>query len=837
MKEITLFDAQVPYRGLRTSVDATAVPNGYLTSAQNIRYDDRTLRLRSGQTLLANASSLSGTCIGSTIVTNNSFTYYFIALNVSGSVRIYCDRWNGSSWNGSWVEVTASSGKYGNTRMTAPSTGFVIFDTVYDTEEGLCVIAQDGTSDPRIIKIGQSSPIASGSARIIKTIAAPESSSGLTPVFGFSSKFNPALSTDSISSSGTSLAWTAPGSPKYWTLTVAGSTAGDYSQIGQTSMLGINGGGQLVFLVEMSSETFINSCKWEIIGSLGNYTIHDPANNLDNAVVVESNIPGYKLLAFSLGGASPPYWGGGGSIVGTMNAIRVTVSSPSIVSGATLNVHGIFTGGRVPGTTQYAVTWRNSNSFTESPPVVLPVSVEGGGKAYLTGSAQSSIPDDFRIPISTAIYYTPYVSVTAPPQSLVDLGVDHIRVYRREPGESTYTYSGQTQCAEYSGSAWVYSSPFTSSNLNGVYVDTVPSYDRDEDKIAPGDFNQAVPIGRAAHWAGSRYYVGSFKASSSERKSVVYVSDEKHPFRFRTIGSGDPESGFSAQLDGEEEVRAFISSSASVIGSATVYCFSDRATYAIDGPLIRRVSGIGCVAPTAIAENQGRIFFLDQNRQVRMMQSNITDLSRGRVDNILTGASSVDKAVFVFHRDRLYISYLDGSTRKLLVWSEIIGDWESIDVCGVQPTFPLIWRSGFDAKLYFASPDGSLYEHESGTQDAGSDIAWQLTSPFLHTSKWDKFTLRGLSIVASDVNSKTATTTYTAMANLSGDVSSATGTINLDSTTSQFHRRDKDANGNDPAVSGGACKVSISGTNASPFRIYGINLNADAKSGLRPESA
>ena len=807
------------------------MPPGYWVDARNIRVDSGAIKLRGGQTELVDNSSLSGTCVGSAVVEYGSNTYLFTALSISGAVRIYYNVYTGS-W-GSAVEVTAASGFFGNSRLAVPASGFVSFTKVYSKTDGLCVIAQDGSSDPRVIKL---SAIAAGNARKISAVPAPQEIGGFSPSFGITDFLGVHEgSATTITSGAGTFAVTQTGTPSQWNFTTGAGPMvdGDYAQIlAGTNPFTLDDARQVFVIAEVSSDSIFDSTKWELIGATDDVTLHDPENGIDNVVSVETNTPGLRVYAFPIGEFAPSERVPGSGGAGTIAGLKITCTNTNTPLSATATIYSVCTGGRVPGFAEYSQTWYCSGSMTESPEVVMKNLTQGATHNEMFAGAATALPEDFKLPLSDALFYRVQQQFLAPDTALRDAGVDYVRFYRRDPGETRRTYVSQIETCEYT-SSWVYVSPYTATARQATTADIVAPEDKETERVSPDAFNEPAPIGQAALWASSRHYVGTFKASSSEPKSVVKVSELDQPFRFASIPRDDiRDSAFLAQLNGEEVIRSFHAVSSSVIGSSSVYCFTNQALYSIDGTLIRRLSSIGSVAGASVSEHTNSLFWVDQNLSVRKSQGVIQDLSRLRIDDLLTAATGTDKLHGVIHRDRYYLVYSGG----VLVWSDLLGDWESRDTPGVQPVNLLPWRVGNTAKLYCTSSNGSLFEYESGTTDDGSQINIVLQTPDMHGDAWNRITVGAPSVVCSDVNSEALAVTLASVAPIISQV----GTMSLDaggSETTTWREAKITATGGKMGVSGAAVNVKFEATIPGPFTIKALGLHdADKRSGIGRDS-
>lgn len=799
---ITLFDpTSVPFRGLRTALDPSAVGLGYFTECQNLRFDSLACKLRGGITQLFTGGA-SGTCVGSTTVTQGSNTYVFTAQQISASdVRIYYFVYSGS-WAGSYAELTQSTGKYGNTRMNAPASGFVTFTPVYGKANNLCVIVQNGVDDPRVIDV------ANATISKIEAIAAPVELESYSADFGIADNLD-ITAAATATNSGSAIVGSATGSPQYWQFATTSAAVSDTAEVSSNAQtIDLSASKQVWMVIEADNDTHFENCKWELVPTSGsNLTIHDPSNNKFGIISVETNVPGKRLYAFSVAEHST-------ASRTAIKGVKLTVQNTG-VSG-TIKILSIIGGGNVPGTASYSVCWHNFGTKTYSPGVVLVPSARSVGVAGIWGSTDSPLPDEFEIPISTVLYYKTSVPMVRPSSTDRDKGVDYVQIYRRDPGETFYSLVDEVQAASYSGS-WAYTGTFSATRAN--YTDVTPPAYKNQEKLAPDAFTEQVPVGQASVWAGGRLYSGTYQDSSG-RKALIKVSDLDEPFRFRSVAPLEEtyRLGFSLRLSGNEDVRAFIPAASSVIGAASVYAFTSQATYSISGPRITKISSSGAISAAA-SENQNQILFIDQDKQVKRMTSSIDNLSKYRVQDILDGATSVDKFTSAYFKDRWYTVLTYGGVKRVLVWSDGLDDWESFDLPGVEPVQFIPWRVSGSAGLYFVDASGDIYQYESGNDDDGSQIALSLKTGDLHGPGWNEVNIGNVRIIATDKDSEVMTVVLTGLA----PAASQSGTINLDSGSGQTvtYRYAQDVDGNELGVKSSAVNIKLSATLAGPFTLKG----------------
>lgn len=812
--DFTLYDPiNQPYRGLRTYPDGPSVPPGYWKEAKNIRVDAGGVKLRGGETSIVAGPTNADACYGGIALEYGSYVYVYSAVHISTDastvIRLYVNQYTIASdtWGG-WIEVSAASGAYGNTRMTK-TNGLFSFTPVPTLSTDPAVVVQNGTDYPRLI-------IATQSAKI-EEINAPTWASTYKPVFGFSAKVSTTATATATNSTGARFAASQTGTSKYWRWTFTTPTASDTAELALSSgSADFSGGLQLAILADIRSagESYIHGCKWEIKSGGNYYTIHDPTNGVDSLVSSETDIPGVRLYGFGISEHS--------SSLTSVTGLRLTVVNAGLTAGGVLDVWAVLCGGQVPGFSEYAISYLNTATRTESAGVVMPLPTQGATADTVLGTLPDTLKDKgFSFPLSQAFYYSVSLPTVRVGTNDRDKGVNTIIAYRKDPGESDFYYCNQWTCCSYSGS-WAYSGDYASATKY-IQTENAPEWTKDDGRPAPSAYNEACPIGNTMIYASRRSHVGTNK-TSGKPFNCVKVSDENHGLRFRSIGSPNEGEGFLAELDGSEVVKGFAASSASVIGASTVYCFTDRAHYIIDGPLVRRVASIG--ARAGITENQGAIYWLDNHLSVRRALGQIENISRLRVDDVFTGATNTQLISGAFHRDRLYLAYSGG----VIVYSELLGDWESIDTPSVQPKVFLPWTVNGESKLYCLSATGGVYRYDYGNDDAGTEIAFRLKTGDIHTEDWARVSVGRSKIVSSDKNSETMTVTYTA----SSPAGTKTGTINLDAGGSETTawKQDKQSAGNDASIAGASVNIQYDATISGPFTLSALVCDVLSKRGV-----
>lgn len=766
----------------------SALGPGEVPLLQNGRLDTRCPSLR------APLTAHSGTAPSGTFVSGALFptgadgeVLKLAAMNDgAGAVRIYGNVWNGSSWSGE-QEISEASGKYGNTRFgTTGQT--VTFAAVPKPGLGVDIIVQDGVGNPK--RIPSNNSLAGDVMANIQAITAPKQLSQYAPQYGPKDTITceTAHTNTTLGRTGTTFDNAAT---NYLDITVAASpTLGETVYFyHSSSTLDLTNSKQVWILAKPSSPYWLNSVKIELYAHTGPVvkTIHDPAS--DQHIEIQTASSGLVLYAFPIEDTATSAWEG----------LRFTVTNAAgLVTGDTFKIYGIATGGKVPCLAEYLQCWHNTASNTDSPGVVLKTVTGADKSTVVRGSnvtnpdgtvtatsvyvragsvtvggwtgVRSDCPTDFSLPLDTRLYCNVTVPMFSPNSTDGGRGVDYIKFYRRDPGETDFTFVNEQQCAQYTAGNWTYYTPFTAWDQQQSFTDNVAAEDKVLYDHGPDAFTQPVPIGLAMCSADKRLYVGtSQQSSSSVPYSSIKASEADAPFRFRSVtrflqGQPDPDSGFEARLPVGESARSILASASSLVGHSGVYVWTDRSMYLLQYLSINRVGSSGAVGAFAATEHGGSIFWLDPERVLRRAGATVGQISRTDFHDKFTALTGTNakKVTMAYWRDRLYVT-LNG-TSKAGVWSALTGKWESLDSYNASAPVPVqfaLFRDGATDLLVFFDSTGRLYKYEdtSATQDAASyDIPFEVD--FAELSQGDNIFLGPAKVYSTANTGKTLTATW-----------------------------------------------------------------------------
>lgn len=293
-------------------------------------------------------------------------------------------------------------------------------------------------------------------------------------------------------------------------------------------------------------------------------------------------------------------------------------------------------------------------------------------------------------------------------------------------------------------------------------------------------------------------YAGGFKDGAADSATTVFVSEQDQPMRFSQIADFDESeinfrTAFTADLG--EPIRAFVDTSASVVGSSAVYCFTSKSTFAISDWLVKRIGSNGCIGPDAICSYDQQIYFVDEELVVRLMQGSVQQISRTTVHDKLTQAVEPDKISLAAFGDRVYVAYQDSAEstagNRVLVWHRVFGNWESDDSTATGKTVAqfLPFRYNGDSRLLFLAEDSDVFRYEdpASTDLDGSPIPFEMRTGAIKGDLFREVTLGQLGIVSEDTTGS-VTVTRTVLAR--GATTPHTSTISLDSTGASNWRED-----------------------------------------------
>lgn len=712
--------------------------------------------------------------------------YMALSLKTNSKTSVFL-----SNTPGTWgASITPNSNQWGDTRLSADVSGNdypTSYAVVNDLRTGLdCLVVQNGYDFPRVYDGVQT-------AIHMEVVPPPLNTGwGVRPIANQFLKIND-VSTYTVLDLGVD-----------WSLSAGGVGAGhNYLHIGYAATSGFTGAGEVLFISpgsltvfngpqlakqviitvvgrganpSVAAQDFQNLFQVKVHGvqSGTNKTLYDPSQ--------ASRFGSYGFAAVDGGSTSDGFpiqhliYSVDPLSLGTpdisFDQISFTpIAGVTVDDTSSLDIVGIVLGGMVAGATEFAVDYYNSASRSSSPQIILPTKPQ---RLQDQGMRQSLA--QLVWPASDLMALQMQLDVAPIDQGQMNTGVDACSVYAKATGETDYFYYGQFQIAGWSGSAWVGTTPNSSTGLltSSVNLDITL---RDLRINAPGAFQAPIPIGRAMTLGtGGRLIVGG-RSLTQDSFPRVCESRSTFPFRFSfTPNLADQSTAFEDSVNGENIV-GFIAAAASFYAAATTYMFTDKAVWIVD-PLytgtqwfIRRVGSFGCGASGSLIENRGRIYFLDTNIQVRLIDgAQDSPISLGWINDKLVSipVSRLGSVVGAWYNFRYYMarSIPAGTTNtKVIIYSENATHWESDDVLptGVTAEGMLVHHPSTVAAngaynvvgpgvLLMLGSDARIYQYETGVDDVGQSGV----SVSLLTGDTQNFagslTFRRISVLADGVN-------------------------------------------------------------------------------------
>lgn len=727
-----------PVRGMRSSVNPATLGAGEFSDLVNVRLSSGTLKVRPG---IAKVGSSPQACPANNClaawggVVNGSYVL-LTAWNFGSVGRIY----EYSIASGSWTELTAGSGAFGNTRMAA-SGGPWSFATVRNPLTGQeLVLIQNGEDLPRAYSPASLVSL-SEKVAIHQPISAPTSETGFTSTPRFPVYFNLQSAGTTSSASGANFTLGATGTSPDRHFELVRNTTSDTNPtvtLTHATSLDLSNSRQLILLTEGGISSLWLSIKVEILTSTGTaYTVFDPSTGSLSA-------SGLTLVPDQLG--SLRQWVAFGldaidaSLRTSINRVRLTwVGSAPQVS-QTLKVLMVAGSGRVLGLALHCISYANETSGAESPGTYISQIAAGFVRDH-----GGPVLDNLRLAHSPLLYYAYTLTYLNPTTAERDRGTQSLVVYRNDLGEPEGKYafvSRQTLCQYASG--WSYVSGSAMSLLQ--LTDDTPASQKALDIEGPDGFHQTVPSGKCMLAANGRLLVGAKAGNTvlSPQNSHLWVSDAGNPLRFRSFPTSET-SGTRLSLDSEYPVALAMSSS-TAYGENAIWFITTRRTYRLGGYSTSGLSVLRMAAPHgsyhagSVQELGGELYLLTTDKKVLRIRGGALDFIsdmhiEDKLDATYSAPWNVTSAVF----NRRYLLGVDGSgNAAATLKSPLIYEsrpsmgrgefgWSRDDYAG---EFGLSFFAWHPQRCFFVGSNKYLYEIDAAgtSDDEGTDIESSITS-------------------------------------------------------------------------------------------------------------
>lgn len=887
----TIFDPRdVPVQGLLSYPVASALNLGEFQDLINTRLDDRSIRVRAGIYQEQSAARTGGTnykpdvdsgtgglqdataFYGGTLFRRNTSGDYraVCALDVGASVvKIFYNDYNGTQWGG-WSVGT------GDNSMSVPTFGYYSFAIVPNGSNGIAgFYVQNGTNNPRFFDTSGGGAI----GWTLNDLLAPDQASSYAPVAKVSGFVN-------IRSGGMVAAWptegthynangtfdpaivvitdegtvTTTGSTPdiYWTARTGGTsgdaipTENDYCwfRSDASSDGDFSSGTQIGVIYDGGDETWFTCLRWFLTGTTaGELLIHEPGIFKDSHFTVGVKQSGVKMAVFSIADHAA-------STLTDITGLKLVVTNAKLTAASTMNIRGLVCLGDVPFGAQYAVSFESAQNLAESPGVLL----NPRATSMPLINAGVSVNADIYLPLDARVNYAFDVPVFAPTAAQAALYSTYYQIYRRDPGEAEELFGngengdfykvGAVNVAENSGGWQTVNAVFGSTSawsqkgLSGSFVDTVSKDNKDFDNRCPGPYTIAMPIGTSMDYANGFLYVcGARGTGSGLRNNGVFVSEKDKPNRFSFVPSDTTEldRGILHTLGDEHGLRV-AAAAASLVGVSSVYVWSDKSCWSVDGLAPIKLSDAGTIAGDTIAFQRGKIYWVTQDLEVVEATSSVRGLSRYTVHDILTDVPVAYRKFMSggMKQGRYYLAHASTASNfntRVLVWDGDGNRFESNDSIA-DTSIPASqfynWIFGSESRLMFFTKTGQLweYEREGTANDNGTAIPITVhTGEF--TSNWEKITIGQSKVVTSD---QAATMTVLRTSRFPAATKSGTFSCDGGGSETSAWRVDTTTAKSAPRLSGCAIDVKFSASVQHPFVIHSIRLEVVENAGIGAKS-
>lgn len=430
-----------------------------------------------------------------------------------------------------------------------------------------------------------------------------------------------------------------------------------------------------------------------------------------------------------------------------------------------------------------------------------------------------------------------------------DLGVDRLRLYRKDTGETKFAkLATAVTLASWGGASW----SFTSGTALSIRTSSDSAFGTTKDPTIeiPDGYHLVIPIASATINVGNnRLLCGDCTIDASRARGDYYFSHDTVPFRCRRFakfladGTVDPASPSRVALAGEQ-IMAFARVPTTFLGIDTVFIFTKDNTHTVDSSSCLSLSRPqlrgphGTLAPRSVKVYEDKVFSVDKHRQIRVYSAATLQseaVSRDRCESVLLAAKDISTCETEVWKDLLRVAYCPAgasgtnNTRVILYdfrRNKFIGE-DTITVSGLTYDYMILANISNALVMFVIAADGKAYKLENTA--ASSGMSCTLTTWDIHREYWDYFAVERIGVLCDDMTGTMATTrTFK-------PTGSATGSANLDGANAYTHRWD-DNSGAIPGEAGIACQVSFVFTMPSGKRIYALKAEITDRTGPGPDT-
>ena len=760
-----------PCLGMESYPDPITIGRGKWKQLTNTRRTKRSVRVRDGIAKLTSATPGGGTAVfrGADIVNVDGTAVWVAAYLISAAVRIYRLDPSTYSWSsGVGTELTAASGKYGSTRL---SDAWVEFAVTYDAAAGKSyIVATNGTDSPLWIDI-----TAASGARVAAhaSITFPTDN----PMQGVLARF-----ADFVQISGASPPTYTVSTAAEFNIADTGTSPNNYALVSIDSTISgsewikidtgaqnleIDAGKHLAVHWESSFRNFWDNVRIEFSHDDATYVEawdgSDSPNRYEKRVV--SNDPEGKKIwtAFDISHLAV-----GANV---MRYIRITWvgNAPSV--DVTLNLYNVVITGSNPGLSLYEGTYFNSGSRGESKPFLADQATTARVKEM-----GGPVLNDMRIPFDLKLYYVYDVTFINITQAMANVGVDGVRLYRRDAlgndQQGNIIYESRAYLETTSTRASYAAGWTVTGTVAGKVSETglgVWRSGRNPTVWAPGDSHLCMPKCATVASIGKRLVIGNVNTGSA-RSADVWVSEDGNGGRFATrvsyinddLSLPDPDSPTRHTFDGETVLRVFrlngpVAGPQSFLVATNLRMWMIGGVTSIEPSRAIPLAAVGLASARAICQSKYAVYFFSNEQEMcRLVGADVKPLSFRTFEDKLSAATLTRASLWSF-KNMVYGSYVaSGGTTYIqaLVWDEIE---ESVNEDTPASTSEFGQFVSYGTQLIYFGTDGHVWQHEKAgqTTDNGTNVSVVMTSSRVRPDPFKQFNVQRLGAFVSDAASGT----------------------------------------------------------------------------------
>jgi hypothetical protein len=843
-EHLIFYTGKVRISGMLSAVDPASLEAGQFAVLENLAISRSKVSARWGCARLASAPVANASYRGSWAGYLAGTYLRVFAFRVSGATRIYT--LSGSSW----TERTAAGTRFTTDGFVdfAPfdEKGFVVLGVPFLKRSGL--LMGNGADAPRIFSFDTNTlafvlaAVATPTPRDSQLFASQPTPPGWFNIGNHSNTTPGGVDADfQLADSGTS----TTSNELVFTFNAAHSINDQAGCSFGTTSTYEGGGNQLrldearqfhILIEDSINDPVFEYLKIEVADATPSYRIVFDATDSTNPKPIYTSCGGGVYLAsFDL----TPYNSNISGLTG-LQEFRFTAVRKNATD-KTARILAFMCGGHVDASAETAVSYVLSTTNVES---ARRVCAKYAG--LLCGEVGGSRDRNIRLPVGEGLYFKNYVFYQ---NSTSSTSSDLAVFYRKDPEDEDYF---AVAVASLSGA----------SSTTLTKIENARADQKDYARKAPSDFCVVPPNAGTFAAASNRLYAGGI-GGTTDQTSRVMISDEDYPLRFSEIprdsdfdGFVDPDSGTSVSFPGEQ-VKKIVSLPGSLVGISPVAILTNKNVWRLEGidalslsrPTL--LSPHGTLYPRTVAIQKGNLYFLDHERQPRVLVGGFDAQPLGiwRIEDLLQ-AGDPSLACGVVYREAYKLAYRApaGTTNQhVLNYEERLDGWHRHAYGNPDWAGFLLEEvsAAAGSRLLGVTDTGEVFEVEQlnklvDDQKTGSttnDVSITITSGELHGELWQSLIWGRAGLLCDKAAGRTLTVTRSDPAWTAND-GTPTGVVDCETDVlERAWRFDQTASTKQPcAIKAQACQLTLSGAWTPGKQLKGLFIEVGSGTG-RPDVA